>query len=536
MDASPARSSSTSTFDAQPLALGPDVRLTCAQLEAVAHEATPAVRLTDAARTAMDASCDALDRLRADGAPVYGLTTGFGPLVAHPSADAALDLADAPDAAAPDAAPPAPAAHGRGLLAHLATGAGPLTPPPVVRATMVARGQALAQGYSALPPATLAAYLGLLADGLVPAVPTVGSLGASGDLTPLAHVARVLTGAGRVLRTGDAAGPGDATRPAADALADAGRDPVTLTGRHALALVNGTSYMTAYAALAVARAERLLALAEALTGWAYRLLGCSLQPLLPRLHAVRGHAGQATSAMAIHEEATRDGNRERPERPLQEVYSLRCAPQVLGACRDQLAYAKRVVATELNGVTDNPVIVPDDPPLALHGGNFQGQQVAFAADALSAAVTQIGVLAERQLALLLTPARNGGAPLLLAWQPGATSGLAGAQLTATALVAELRHHAQPSATASIPTNGGNQDVVSMGALAARTAYEQTPRLASILAVTGLALAQLTHLRAAGRADGPAPAPPPWMPPVEPVRADRALHDEIATLADAWLTP
>src|SRR6056297_4028781 len=210
---------------------------------------------------------------------------------------------------------------------------------------------------------------------------------------------------------------------------------------------------------------------------------------------------------------------------MQEVYSLRCAPQVLGAIRGQLAHARSLVETELNGVNDNPVIDPETPA-ALHGGNFQGQQVAFAADALNEAITQIGVLAERQIDLLLSPDQNGGAPPLLAWDPGPTSGLAGAQLTATALVAELRQNAQMAATSSIPTNDDNQDIVSMGALAARTAHEQTDHLAPILAVLGMSLAQFTHLRAEDRADGPAPPPPDWMPPFEHVVQDRALRHEI----------
>src|SRR6056297_1264843 len=166
---------------------------------------------------------------------------------------------------------------------------------------------------------------------------------------------------------------------------------------------------------------------------------------------------------------------------MQEVYSLRCAPQVLGAIRGQLAHARSLVETELNGVTDNPVIDPEEPA-ALHGGNFQGQQIAFAADALNEALTQVGVLAERQIDVLLSPDQNGGAPPLLAWEPGPNSGLAGAQLTATALVAELRQDAQMSGTSSIPTNGDNQDIVSMGTLAARTAYEQADDLAPILAI------------------------------------------------------
>jgi histidine ammonia-lyase/tyrosine ammonia-lyase len=513
--------------DVPPLRLGPDRTLTCADVETVACANAPAVAFTDAARTALDASCDALDDLVRRRVPVYGLTTGFGPLVAFASARADEANGEAPHE------DEAEAAHGLGLLRHLGTGAGPLTPAPVVRATMTARLQSVAQGYSALRPATADAYARLLASGLVPAVPTVGSLGASGDLTPLAHIARVLVGEGRVvLHDGSCVA-------ASEALAQAGLPVATLRGRDALALVNGTAYMTAYGALAVARARRLVARAEALTGWIYRLLGCSLQPLDARLHAPRGHAGQAASARAIREAATEGGYGRNEARPLQEVYSIRCAPQVLGACREQIDYAARVIATELNGVTDNPMIVQAEngaAPEALHGGNFQGQQVALASDALNAAVTQAGVLAERQIDVLLRPATNGGAPLLLAWRPGVTSGLAGAQLTATALVAELRHHAQAAATSSIPTNGGNQDVVSMGALAARTAYEQTPRLASILAVLGMAAAQLTHLRAEGVARGPAPNAPVWMPPFAPVRHDRALRAEIEQVAETWLTP
>ena len=493
------------------LSLGPDVRLASEAVEHAAHTPDTQFQLTAAADDALRTARTALDQVRDAGEPVYGVTTGFGPLHEYAADDGG------------------PTDHGQGLLAHLATGTGALADPAVVRAMMIARLQALVQGHSAIRPSTITSVLDLLEANVVPAVPEIGSLGASGDLTPLAHVARACTGRGRVLN-GDGS-PIDATT----ALEQAGLEPISLDARDALALVNGTSFMTGTAALAVARSRRLLERAEALTGWAYRLLGCSLEALDPRLHEARGHEGQIDSAAAIREEATRDGPAERAERPMQEVYSLRCAPQVLGAIRDQLAHARSLVETELNGVNDNPVIDPE-APAALHGGNFQGQQVAFAADALNEALTQIGVLAERQLDVLLSSDQNGGAPPLLAWDPGPTSGLAGAQLTATALVAELRQDAQMAATSSIPTNDDNQDVVSMGALAARTAHEQTEHLAPILAVMGMALAQLTHLRAEGHADGPAPAPPDWMPPFEPVVEDRALRGEIDALATRWLTP
>jgi histidine ammonia-lyase/tyrosine ammonia-lyase len=492
--------------------IGPDVLLSVENVEAVARDAESQVQRTDAATEALKRARVALEEVEGSGAAIYGVTTGFGALVNHRSNDSSQGQA-------------------QGLLHHLSTGSGPAAPSAVVRAMIVARLQSLAQGHSGLRVPVFDALADLLNASILPHVPEIGSLGASGDLTPLAHVARVLTGEGTVHTD-------DGSVPAAQALCDAGLDPVTLDGRDALALVNGTAFMTGLASLGTARAARLLRRAEALTGWAYRLLGCSLEPLDAHLHDARGHDGQTESAAAIRDEATRDeatrdGYREAENRPFQEVYSLRCAPQVLGAVRDQLRYVRSTVETELNGTNDNPVIDPDGPRV-LHGGNFQGQHIAFAADALNAALTQIGVLAERQIDLLLTPDQNGGAPPLLAWTPGPTSGLAGAQLTATALVAELRHDAQMSATFSIPTNGDNQDIVSMGAMAARRAYQQTEHLAPILGVLSMALAQLTHLRRDGRADGPAPDPPAWMPAFEPVVEDRPLESEIDDLAGRWL--
>jgi tyrosine ammonia-lyase len=216
-------------------------------------------------------------------------------------------------------------------------------------------------------------------------------------------------------------------------------------------------------------------------------------------------------------------------RPLQEIYSLRCAPQVLGACRENLDHARRLVEVEINGVSDNPLFF--EGPAVAHGGNFHGQQIAFAADALNAALVQVAVLAERQLDALVSPGvTNGHAPLLLAWEPGPHSGLAGAQLTATALVAEMRAHGGPAATLSIPTNGGNQDVVSMGTLAARLAYAQTERLAGVLGILALALTQYAHLQAHGKAPG-APTPPiEGLPEIAGLNEDRPLRDDIARLS------
>lgn len=497
-----------------PLALGPNVTLPCPVVERFASTAGTTVTFTTAATDACATARATLTTLQDQDVPLYGITTGFGPLVTH----------------APAASPTERAQR---LIAHLTTGTGPPMPRTTVRAMMLIRLHTLASGHSGIRTPVLHALRDAFNAGISPRVPTIGSVGASGDLTPLAFVARMLTGKGTCLDSHTDSH--NQQIPARDALDDAGIDPVSLEARDALALVNGTAFMTAYAALACARASRLLRYAEAHTGWVFRLLGARLDPLDPDLHAVRGHEGQQTSAAAIRKEADAEQYTPLDNRPLQEVYSLRCAPQVLGACRDQIAYATRMVKNELNGISDNPILF-DDPARVVHGGNFQGQQVAFAADALNAALTQIGVLMERQIDLLLTPDHNGGAPPLLAWTPGATHGFAGAQLTATALVAELRQRAQMTATSSIPTNGGNQDVVSMGALAARTAYEQTPHVARILSIHALAALQLRHLQRDGSATGTAPTPPDYWPDMPPLTTDRPLHDELNSFAETLLTP
>ena len=495
-----------------PLALGPNVRIPVPVVEQFATTPSWSAMLTVAAERACRSARDTLDTLRAENTPIYGITTGFGPLVQHEGAATSSERAQS-------------------LVNHLSAGTGPFASRSVVRTLLMLRLHTLAHGHSGTRFPVIQALQDALNANLLPAVPTIGSVGASGDLTPLAFVAQALTGAGHCLNA-------EGSRiDAAEALASADLGPVELDARDALGIVNGTSFMTAYATLACARAERLCTYAEAHTGWVLRLLGARLDPLTADLHKARGHSGQIQSAATIREAATPSNGNYTPldNRPLQEIYSLRCAPQVLGACREQIGYATRLVETELNGVSDNPLLF-DNPPRVQHGGNFQGQQIAFASDALNAALTQIGVLMERQLDLLLTPAQNGDAPPLLAWTPGATHGFAGAQLTATALVAELRKNAQMTATSSIPTNGGNQDVVSMGTLAARTAYEQTPHVARILSIHALAALQLRHLQRAEKATGTAPTPPEHWPDMDSLNTDRPLHDEINMFADTLLTP
>ncbi len=498
--------------------LNPDSSLLPVDLERFARESKHQVAFGVEARSVVARSHQVFCKLRDRAEPLYGSTTGFGPFVTF---DSGADGASSGE-------------HAIGLLEHLGAGFGAPAPTEVVRAAMFIRLLTICRGYSGISPGVVEAYLSLLNSGAVPVVPSIGSLGASGDLIPLAHIARPLVGRGHVAFNG-------AILSGETFLAQSQSVAVQLEPRDALALVNGTSFSTAYAALALTRAWRLLISAERLCALLFVTLRCNPQALDPVLHQVRGHSGQSESAAAIRAEIARLGGYTLDSsRPLQEIYSVRCAPQVLGACRAQLTHAEFLINAEINGVDDNPLILPGDATCpegrAVHGGNFFAQQIAFAADAINAALTQVAVLVDRQIDLLANPHQNGGAPLLLAREPGRQSGLAGAQLTATALVSEMRGRCQQHATGSIPSNCGNQDIVPMAATAARAAYDQTEHLSGVLAVLALALLQLNHLRREGVAPGEAAAHLPSLPEFVPLDADRALHGTIGQFSNFFLHP
>lgn len=477
------------------IVIGPDRPVDIDLVERVASNTNLRFAVSEQSVAAMSASQSALDQLIERNEPIYGINTGFGPFVQHGCHTEQTSV------------------QGLSLIAHLAAGAGPAAPIDVVRATIFLRAATISHGFSGVGPRVSESLLSLLTERVHPFVPVIGSVGASGDLVPLAHIARVLIGEGSVINHDGHIQPASP------------ESAIALSARESLAIVNGTSFSSAWLALALARAERLVDFAEALTGWIFRAMGCRAAALDATLHACRGHLPQQQSAQRILAEAERFGPLPAASRPLQEPYSIRCAPQVLGACRENIAFARRVVVSEINGVNDNPLIC-SDPPRVLHGGNFHGQALAFAGDTLNAAITQTAVLAERQIALMCDPQLNGGAPLLLSPQPGSYSGMAGAQLTATAMLAQMRHEAAPSANSSIPTNGFNQDIVPMSAHAAMAAYEQTPRLATVLAVLSMCMTQWVHL---GDRDGratPAAAVPPWTPAFQPMDADRPLHVDI----------
>jgi len=463
----------------------------------------------------MAAAAAQLRTLLGSGRVVYGLNTGCGPL---------CDRAIPPDEGAQ---------FQLNLLRSHASGLGAPLPAPVVRATMALRAYSLAQGRSAVRPVVVETLIAMLNADLVPVVPEMGSVGASGDLVELAHIARALTGEGTVSYQGR-------HQPAAAAFRAAGLRPVVPEGREALALMNGTACETAQAVLTLLGAERVLAAAEVAAALVIDVFGGNPESFDPRVHAARAHPGQLETAARLRRllegsarlrDATSRGGPERGRtEPVQEAYTLRCVPQVLGAVRDALAYVRSVLTIETNAVTDNPVFFPEDDAV-LHAGNFHGQPVAFAADHLKLALAEIALFSERRLARLLDPATNGGLPpFLIRDRIGIRSGLMGLQYCASSTVAENQVLATPASLASVPTNANNQDVVGMGTVAARQARRLLDNTRRVVAIELLAAAEAIDLV------GPEDLSPATRAAhaairdlVAPLLDDRALGDDVERL-------
>jgi tyrosine ammonia-lyase len=413
----------------------------------------------------------ALDKIIDAGKPIYGITSGFGPLVGEPPASESD-------------------AHQRSLLHHLATGVGPFFSPVQTRAAMVARLQTLLQGYSGVSLRVIDLLKRMLDEGITPLVPQIGTVGASGDLTPLAHVALAMVGEGEVLL--------GRQRMAADAaLTERRLAPLKLERRDALALVNGCSFSTAIAALNGAKAKRLLRW-SVLTGAAYmQVLRAFEEPLSPLLSAVRPHLGQIT----IRDELSRlmrDNKLTRKEssdhEPPHQAYTLRCQPQLFGAILDTFEHHDAHVETELNSVSDNPIL-DVLAPAAIHGGNFFGQHVAFASDYMRIAIVQLGAWHERVVARLVDPALHQREDLPAQLRGEATqSGLMGAQVTATAILAELKSKVLAASVQGCSTNANNQDIVPMATLSARMNSDCLELLAALQAVSAIAVAQAIDLQ------------------------------------------
>ncbi|WP_333731779.1 aromatic amino acid ammonia-lyase [Streptomyces sp. IBSBF 3010] len=478
---------------------------------ALRRAATPLTVTVDArARDRVDRGRRFFHGLRhGDGSgtrPIYGATTGFGALVGYAGRPHEADQCD-------------------NTLAHLGAGQGPDLPHEICRAALLLRTWSLSRGFSGVSGEVVDRLAAMFATTFSPAVPRYGSVGASGDLIPLAYATQALRGRGYAYLDGR-------RMPADEALTAAGLRPLDLDGRDALALVNGTSVTTAALALArdsVRDAHRSL---MALTCLLADLLGCDPGFLDDDLLRAYGHAGAVDAGARMRRTLT--GLGPSGNRPLQEPYSIRCTPQLLGAAEDALCYVDGVVAADLGGVSDNPLFFPghdDREGKVVHGGNFFGQPAAFAADLLASVTAQLGNLAERQLDLLTDPARNGGLPPMLATAPGLQHGLQGVQLAATAFVAEIRRNATPAGMQSLPTNLHNQDVVPFGTQAALRSYDMAELLALLIGSLALGLRQAVHVGArrptAPRCAELLDALSEAIPPVDP---DRPLDRDVRAAA------
>jgi histidine ammonia-lyase len=431
------------------------------------------VSLSAAAAERVDAARRVVDRSAEGDEAVYGVNTGFGSLAEVRIPSGSLGELQI------------------NLLRSHAAGVGDPLPPRVVRAAMALRANVLAKGYSGVRRETLDALLALLNAGVIPVVPSRGSVGASGDLAPLAHLALVLIGEGRAIDRektgGDVAG--------ADALRVAGLAPLKLQPKEGLALINGTQPSAAVLALAVADALRLARSADITAALTVDALRGSRRPFEPRIHRARPFDGQLTSASNLWRLLDGSAINKSHEHcgQVQDAYSLRCAPQVHGAARDALAFARRTVEVEANAGTDNPMVFAGDGDV-ISGGNFHGAPVAIAADLAAIAVTQLATISERRSDRLLNPAVS-GLPAFLTRDSGLHSGLMMAQVTAAALVSEIKTLAHPASVDTIPTSAGREDHVSMSMGAALKAARVVALARDVVAVELLCACQAIDLLA-----------------------------------------
>ena len=436
-------------------------------IEAIAGGAS--VTISSAARERVAKARAFVESRFADGDAIYGVTTGFGRL-----ANVQIDPADA-------------AALQLNLVRSHSSGMGPPLAEPIVRAAGALRVNSLAAGHSGVKLETLELLADLINRGVTPVVPSQGSVGASGDLAPLAHMSLTLIGEGEAFYDG-------ARMPSAEALARAGLHPVTLGPKEGLALINGTQVMTAIASLGVLRAERLAAAADVIGAMSLEAFLGTDRVFDRRINDLRPHAGQIRVAenlrailegseiMLSHRECGR----------VQDPYSYRCIPVVHGAVRDSIAHARRVTEIEANSVTDNPLVFPDDG-VFLSGGNFHGEPIALAIDFLKIAVSELASIGERRLYLLLN-AEDRGLPLFLTGRSGLQSGLMIVQYAAAAVVNDNKGLCWPSSVDSIPTSAGQEDHVSMGMTSANNLVRVLDNVEGALACELLGALSATDFR------------------------------------------
>jgi len=470
--------------------------LTLTDLLAIADDRAE-VGLAPDARTRVAASRAVVDRRAAGKEAVYGVNTGFGNF-----AETRIDRHDL-------------AALQLNLLRSHAAGVDTPLPARTVRAAMALRANVLAKGFSGIRVETLEALIALLNRGVHPRVPSRGSVGASGDLAPLAHLALVLVGEGETLDETPAA----VRRPGAEALKRAGLTPITLEAKEGLALINGTQVSAAVLALALAGAERLSRAADISAALSIDALMGSMHPFEPRVHEPRPFAGQAASAanlLRLLEGSGINASHVNCGR-VQDAYSMRCAPQVHGAAREALSWIRHIVTIEMNAATDNPMVFADSGDM-VSGGNFHGAPLALAADLLVMAVAQLATISERRSERLVNPALS-GLPAFLTRHGGLQSGLMIAQVTAAALASEIKTLAYPASVDTIPTSANKEDHVSMSMHAALKAERALQLAINVIAVEILCACQAIDLHA------PLQSSPALM------RAHKIVRDRVPKLVD-----
>ncbi len=434
----------------------------------------PPVTLSSGAAARVDRARAVIDRAVAENRVVYGVTTGFGKF-----ADVVIPTEKLTELQ-------------ENLIRSHAAGAGEPLPTRVVRAMMLLRANCLAKGFSGIRGSTVESLLAALNAGIHPIVPAQGSVGASGDLAPLAHLALALIGEGEVEHEG-------VRKPAAEALALAGLKPVRPEAKEGLALINGTQLTTAVGGLALAQLVSLVKAADLIAALTLDALKGTDAAFDPRIHAARPHPGQGASARNLASLLVGSQLREshRACDAVQDAYALRCAPQVHGTVRDAVTYARRVFNIEMNAATDNPMVFATGDQgegELVSGGNFHAAPVALACDLLAAAATDLASISERRTERLVNPALSGDLPAFLVREGGLHSGFMMIHVTAAALVSECKSLSYPASVDSIPTSAGKEDHVSMGPIAARKLARIVENLSLVLGIELLAAAQALDLR------------------------------------------
>jgi len=461
------------------------------------------LQLDSESRSQLERGAEAVRRMVRVGRPVYGINTGFGKLAQAGISDNQLELLQ------------------RNLVLSHSVGVGPLLSDEIVRLTMLLKVSSLARGYSGVRPEVVDIIIALLNAGVYPCIPSKGSVGASGDLAPLAHLAAVLMGLGNVRYRGR-------LLPADEGIRVAGVAPICLGPKEGLALLNGTQVSTALAMHALFSAERIFASAVMAGAMSIDAAMGSDTPFDARIHKLRGQRGQIDVAAAyrhlLKDSEIRASHLVNDDK-VQDPYSLRCQPQVMGACLDVMRAVAQTLLIEANGVTDNPLVFPDSDE-CLSGGNFHAEPVAFAADQMALAIAEIGALSERRIALLIDASISGLPPFLTS-ASGVNSGFMIAHVTAVALASENKSLAHPASVDSLPTSANQEDHVSMATFAARRLGEMAENTAGIVAIELLAAAQGIDFRRPRKSSPPIEKAHAVIRKVTPhLDADRYLASDI----------